>query len=690
MGAFNPLSPVDKHEQARLISSNSRVALVDARFETSTAFTLSRTDIAKLDAFLKAQDTHTAATTRSLLAVYDHVNCFGSAAALHTWLGAAESHLTDPTTIFVHVETSQFDLATSAGLLLLADVARVKPQRCFIVACSSEVTADLTTEYHILTHGADELYSYPLEIKDATRAACLTWKKFGYMAAPPLELKDGSKNYERPEVTPTMAEWQALNQRMRTAHLGDKSSVSRMFHWHLPFDKIDSDRAGGFDTVFLAANSRRVQSNISTWGFSSLLLGEQELLFYPLLMLRHVLTTLNDKRYDLPDSSIFAFLEIVKDTYFATNPYHNFRHAVDVMQAIFYFLLSAGYLPPMHDGCPTFQPISCTVLPRILNPKYMLAAMLVGIGHDCGHPGVNNALLVAIKSPLALLYNDRSVLENLHSVTLCHILSRYWPACQDKDMRKIIMELVLSTDMALHFDYMSKIKEMETICLETRKANDPNVDIPQEAIDKFSLMLFAALTKCADISNVARPFNVSQEWSNVLLREFFNQGRLEESLGMPVTKTFDPEQTRQADSQVFFINLFAAPLFNSLTKIMPTMTPLMTQIQANKETWLASKESTGAAIPADAAAHNVTTNGSAPAESTHASATADRPETSATIGSSDPPDVSTPSTNAQTSDGQSGKPDVETPIGAPAQQSRKKAVFGFLKRNRKQQQQKAS
>jgi len=39
---------------------------------------------------------------------------------------------------------------------------------------------------------------------------------------------------------------------------------------------------------------------------------------------------------------------------------------------------------------------------------------LAALGHDVGHPGTNNAYAIRTKNPLALLYNDKSVLENHH------------------------------------------------------------------------------------------------------------------------------------------------------------------------------------------------------------------------------------------------------------------------------------
>ena len=55
----------------------------------------------------------------------------------------------------------------------------------------------------------------------------------------------------------------------------------------------------------------------------------------------------------------------------------------------------------------------------------MLTAALC---HDMGHEGHNNGFLVASSSPLALLYNDTSVLENMH-VALAFRAMRDQPEC---------------------------------------------------------------------------------------------------------------------------------------------------------------------------------------------------------------------------------------------------------------------
>ena len=44
--------------------------------------------------------------------------------------------------------------------------------------------------------------------------------------------------------------------------------------------------------------------------------------------------------------------------------------------------------------------------------------LVAAAGHDVDHPGRTNGFLVKTSAPLALLYNDASVLENHHAATV--------------------------------------------------------------------------------------------------------------------------------------------------------------------------------------------------------------------------------------------------------------------------------
>ena len=179
--------------------------------------------------------------------------------------------------------------------------------------------------------------------------------------------------------------------------------------------------------------------------------------------------------------------------------YHNFRHVIDVMQAVFYFLLQLGILPPYPASADTSnfnKPIS--PIASLLKPFDALTLLIAAIGHDVGHPGVNNAFLVALKAPLAQLYNDKSVLESFHCAAYSQILRRYWKqAFEDISMRALLINSILATDMGLHFKYMSDLKDL------TEATKDKGIaGCDSQKLDEYRVLACALLIKCADISNV--------------------------------------------------------------------------------------------------------------------------------------------------------------------------------------------
>jgi 3',5'-cyclic-nucleotide phosphodiesterase len=137
---------------------------------------------------------------------------------------------------------------------------------------------------------------------------------------------------------------------------------------------------------------------------------------------------------------------------------------------------------------------------QLLGPFDALTLLVSAIGHDVGHPGVNNAFLVALNAPLAQLYNDRSVLESFHCAAYSQILRRYWPkAFSDSTMRKLMINSILATDMGLHFKYMTDLGQLqEKLAHDNGLIDSWNVKVREEHKD----LACGLLIKCADISNV--------------------------------------------------------------------------------------------------------------------------------------------------------------------------------------------
>lgn len=196
---------------------------------------------------------------------------------------------------------------------------------------------------------------------------------------------------------------------------------------------------------------------------------------------------------------LLVFLLASRSAYNEFVLYHNFRHVTDVLQALFFSLLQIGILPPYpnNSGVPATTPC---VVATLLKPFDALTLLISAIGHDVGHPGVNNAFLVALNSPLAQLYNDRSVLESFHCAAYSQILRRFWPeAFSDIIMRKLMINSILATDMGLHFKYMADLGNFQEKLADNKNTLD---GWSAKSCDEYKDLLCGLLIKCADISNV--------------------------------------------------------------------------------------------------------------------------------------------------------------------------------------------
>jgi 3',5'-cyclic-nucleotide phosphodiesterase len=195
--------------------------------------------------------------------------------------------------------------------------------------------------------------------------------------------------------------------------------------------------------------------------------------------------------------------------------YHNFRHAVDVLQSVFYFLLQIGTLPPYPSGAaPSPFTDKKSPIARLLGPFEALSLLVSAIGHDVGHPGVNNMFLVKLNAPLAQLYNDQSVLEAFHCAAYSQILRRHWPvAFQDKALRKLMISTILATDMGVHSDYMQQLGNLQEKVHESQGTDGWS---PKD-IDWARTLACGLVIKCADISNVVRSIlGLFQPFRNLL------------------------------------------------------------------------------------------------------------------------------------------------------------------------------
>eukprot|EP01105_Mastigella_eilhardi_P009886 TRINITY_DN2319_c0_g1_i1.p1 TRINITY_DN2319_c0_g1~~TRINITY_DN2319_c0_g1_i1.p1 ORF type:complete len:667 (+),score=131.69 TRINITY_DN2319_c0_g1_i1:1061-3061(+) len=263
--------------------------------------------------------------------------------------------------------------------------------------------------------------------------------------------------------------------------------------------------------------------------------------------------------FALQGESLAAFLEAANAAYHDV-PYHSALHASDVLQAAFVLMNSA--------------------VGAFLTPIERLALTMAAIIHDADHPGTNNNFQVAVGSELALLYNDTSVLENHHLcvgfslLEQCGVLRGLTPV-HKKTLRKLLIAVVLATDMSSHFQILTEFK---TICAHGK------IDLGNQ---EHRILVLKMIMKMCDISNVARPLGTMKQWTSRLTEEFFAQGDQERELGMPVASFMDRAAATDlniAQTQVNFIRFVAMPLFEAFDQWAP-IPELLANIDENRDFW---------------------------------------------------------------------------------------------------------
>lgn len=100
-------------------------------------------------------------------------------------------------------------------------------------------------------------------------------------------------------------------------------------------------------------------------------------------------------------------------------------------------------------------------LASVLSSLELMALYTAAAMHDYDHPGRTNAFLVAIEDKKAILYNDRSVLENHHAASSWQLLCRpennfveHLDSAEFKRFRYMIIEAILATDLKRHFEIL--------------------------------------------------------------------------------------------------------------------------------------------------------------------------------------------------------------------------------------------
>ncbi|XP_023387807.1 calcium/calmodulin-dependent 3',5'-cyclic nucleotide phosphodiesterase 1C [Pteropus vampyrus] len=233
--------------------------------------------------------------------------------------------------------------------------------------------------------------------------------------------------------------------------------------------------------------------DVDKWSFDVFSLNEAsgdhalKFIFYELLTRYDLIS-----RFKIPISALVSFVEALEVGYSKhKNPYHNLMHAADVTQTVHYLLYKTG-------------------VANWLTELEIFAIIFSAAIHDYEHTGTTNNFHIQTRSDPAILYNDRSVLENHHLSAAYRLLQ------EDEEMNILIN---LSKD-----DWRSYFS-----------------NINENIFSKYS-------------------FPLSYAFAVTLL-----QGDREAELGLPFSPLCDRKSTMVAQSQVGFIDFIVEPTFTVLT-----------------------------------------------------------------------------------------------------------------------------
>ena len=298
--------------------------------------------------------------------------------------------------------------------------------------------------------------------------------------------------------------------------------------------------------------SEEMIENCHRWDFDVLKYDPKTLLRYSNEMMHYY--SIMDT-FEVKQTTLQNFIVAVSKNY-RPNPFHSFYHAVAVLHVSFMMLSTVG--------CDQF-----------LQERDVFAVLTAALCHDLDHPGTTNDFQKASLAPLALLYNDRSILENHHAATAFKIMqsdeNNILDGCGRDDfayIRKLIIELILKTDMANHFDMVKKMQ----IVADSDSCDDVKGAQFQRDNDAHRLEVAGLVVHCADLSNPVYPtFDMTQQWCFRVCEEFSQQAEKEREIGLPVTSFMEglTNEYSIAKLQIGFVNYVILPLWKVTGLLFP-------------------------------------------------------------------------------------------------------------------------
>uniref|UniRef100_A0A8C2JQ84 Phosphodiesterase n=1 Tax=Cyprinus carpio TaxID=7962 RepID=A0A8C2JQ84_CYPCA len=306
--------------------------------------------------------------------------------------------------------------------------------------------------------------------------------------------------------------------------------------------------------------------DINRWGLNIFKVSEHSH-HRPLTCIMYAIFQERDlmKTFKIPVDTFVTYMMTLEDHYHADVAYHNSLHAADVAQS-------------------THILLSTPALDAVFTDLEILAAIFAAAIHDVDHPGVSNQFLINTNSELALMYNDESVLENHHLAVGFKLLQgencdifQNLSKKQRQTLRKMVIDMVLATDMSKHMSLLADLKTM----VETKKVTSSGVLLLDNYTDRIQVL--RNMVHCADLSNPTKPLDLYRQWTDRIMDEFFHQGDRERERGMEISPMCDKHTASVEKSQVGFIDYIVHPLWETWADLVhPDAQDILDTLEENR------------------------------------------------------------------------------------------------------------
>lgn len=304
-----------------------------------------------------------------------------------------------------------------------------------VLTCLLEYFTNVSLVHTLVGVNSDHLTMQKLQQVRQNLTSCTSALRRSRTHDPSLE---GGDVDPLTTIDQDVGDW--LTNEFRLVHRPSREAVTKPTLFHHHFHAVATAMAS-IPRLKRAMTDDRVSEHLLSYNWDALRATPEECRGMLIAIFRHM-----DLMQFFDEATLLRFIREA-ETRYENTPYHNWRHAVTVTHALFLLIRTSQETKAW------------------LSPLEVLAALVAAVCHDIRHHGVNNQYHVASRTELALMYNDTSVLENMHCRIAFEVIAK--TKLLDKlssedfsQVRMIIIECILGTDMGRHKSALVHLREL--------------------------------------------------------------------------------------------------------------------------------------------------------------------------------------------------------------------------------------